>query len=93
VQKKRAFNCHDNKQTRKLLFTRGFQISGFLVVACLEMSMLISQKLDQDASTFAGDTQHSDIKWHPVRDILAVSSFAQGLGGYVSFVSKKVKTI
>lgn len=53
------------------------------------MSMLISQKLDNDASTLSAEAEHSDIKWHPTRDILAVTSYAQALGGYVSFVSKK----
>ncbi|KAI6184371.1 hypothetical protein M3Y97_00588900 [Aphelenchoides bicaudatus] len=46
------------------------------------MSMLISQKLDNDASTLSAEAEHSDIKWHPTRDILAVTSYAQALGGY-----------
>jgi hypothetical protein len=54
--------------------------------------MLISQKLDADSSALASDANHSRIKWHPTRDILAVSSYASALGGYVSFVSKKVSS-
>jgi hypothetical protein len=51
--------------------------------------MLISQKLESEASTLS-DARHSQIKWHPTRDILGVSSYTGSLGGYVSFVSKTV---
>lgn len=53
--------------------------------------MLVSQKLDvgQDEE----QTQHLQLKWHFIKDFLAVSSFIPSKGGFLSFYTKKASII
>lgn len=54
-------------------------------------SMLVGQKLDESSDiSSTGNVQHLNIKWHPVRELLGVSSFIPSTGGFVSFYTKKV---
>ncbi|KAI1719975.1 intraflagellar transport protein [Ditylenchus destructor] len=49
--------------------------------------MLVGQKLDEVVAV--ENVQHLSIKWHPVREILGVSSHIPSTGGFVSFYTKK----